>query len=63
MVKSLMAANRQLGGVGNNLNQLSWHLNKDGAWPQPDTVRSLLARVEAAVAAVDTAVAQVIEGR
>ncbi len=63
MVKALMAANGQLGGVGNNLNQLTWHLNKDGAWPQPDSVRRLLARIEAAVAAVDTAVAQVVEGR
>lgn len=63
MVKALMAANGQLGGVGNNLNQLTWHLNKDGAWPQPETVRRLLERIEAAIAAVDTAVAQVVEGR
>ncbi|MFD5036682.1 plasmid mobilization relaxosome protein MobC [Streptomyces sp. NPDC058378] len=63
MVKALMAANRQLGSAGNNLNQLTWHLNKDGAWPQPDAVHRLLLRVEAAVAAVDTAVAQVVEGR
>ncbi|WUK67884.1 MobC family plasmid mobilization relaxosome protein [Streptomyces coelicoflavus] len=63
MVKALMAANRQLGGVGNNLNQLAWHLNKDGPWPQLDAVRSLLERVEAAVAHVDSAVAQVVEGR
>ncbi|MFF0004543.1 plasmid mobilization relaxosome protein MobC [Streptomyces tibetensis] len=35
MVKALMAANGQLGGVGNNLNQLTWHLNKDGAGPAP----------------------------
>ncbi|MET8707193.1 plasmid mobilization relaxosome protein MobC [Streptomyces californicus] len=63
MVKALMAANRQLGSAGNNLNQLTWHLNKDGAWPQPDAVHRLLLRVEAAVAAVDTAVAQVLEGR
>ena len=62
-VKALMAANRQLGGLGNNLNQLTWHLNKDGAWPQPDTVHRLLERVEAAIATVDTAVAQVVEGR
>jgi hypothetical protein len=62
-VKTLMAANRQLGGVGNNLNQLAWHLNKDGAWPQPDTLHRLLERIEAAVEAVDTAVAQVVEGR
>ncbi|MFD8115578.1 plasmid mobilization protein [Streptomyces microflavus] len=63
MVKALMAANRQLGSTGNNLNQLTWHLNKDGAWPQPDAVHRLLLRVEAAVAAVDTAVAHVVEGR
>ncbi|MDO0935166.1 plasmid mobilization relaxosome protein MobC [Streptomyces sp. DG2A-72] len=63
MVKALMAANGQLGGVGNNLNQLTWHLNKDGAWPQPDTVRRLLERIEAAIATIDTAVAQVVEGR
>ncbi|WP_406169095.1 MobC family plasmid mobilization relaxosome protein [Streptomyces canus] len=63
MVKTLMAANRQLGGVGNNLNQLAWHLNKDGAWPQPDTVHRLLEHIEAAVEAIDAAVAQVVEGR
>lgn len=63
MVQALMAANRQLGWVGNNLNQLTWHLNKDGSWPQPDTVRRLLEGVEAAVEVVDTAVAQVVEGR
>ncbi|MFE6481781.1 plasmid mobilization relaxosome protein MobC [Streptomyces sp. NPDC057757] len=62
-VKALMAANRQLGGLGNNLNQLTWHLHKDGAWPQPDTVQRLLERIEAAIAAVDTAVAQVVEVR
>ena len=45
-----MAANRQLGGIGNNLNQLTWHLNKDGAWPHPDTVQRLLDRVEASIA-------------
>ncbi|WUK80699.1 MobC family plasmid mobilization relaxosome protein [Streptomyces sp. NBC_00366] len=62
-VKALMAANGQLGGVGNNLNQLTWHLHKEGAWPQAATVHGLLERVEAAIAAVDTAVAQVVEGR
>lgn len=62
-VKALMAANGQLGGVGNNLNQLIWHLHKDGAWPQPDTVHRLLERIEVAIATVDTAVAQVVEGR
>lgn len=63
MVKALMAANRQLGGVGNNLNQLAWYLNKDDPWPQRDAVRSLLERVEAAIAHVDSAVAQVVESR
>ncbi|MGV9424606.1 plasmid mobilization protein [Streptomyces sp. NPDC003656] len=63
LVKTLMAANGQLGKVGNNLNQLTWHLNKDGAWPEPDAVHRLLARVEASIADVDTAVAQVTEGR
>ncbi|MFG2489890.1 plasmid mobilization relaxosome protein MobC [Streptomyces caniferus] len=63
MVKALLAANRQLGGIGNNLNQLTWHLNKDGAWPHPDTVQRLLDRVEASIAEVDTAVAQITEGR
>ncbi len=63
MVQALMAGNRQLGGIGNNLNQLTWHLNKDGAWPHPDTVQRLLDRVEASIAEVDTAVAQITEGR
>jgi bisphosphoglycerate-independent phosphoglycerate mutase (AlkP superfamily) len=62
-VKALMASNRQLGMIGNNLNQLTWHLHKDGAWPQPDTVHRLLERIEAAIATVDTTVAQVVEGR
>ncbi|MFF8868598.1 MobC family plasmid mobilization relaxosome protein [Streptomyces massasporeus] len=63
MVRTLMAANRQLGGIGNNLNQLTWHLNKDGAWPHPGTVQRLLDHVEASIAEVDTAVAQITEGR
>lgn len=63
MVQTLMAANGRLGQIGNNLNQLTWHLNKDGAWPHPDTVQHLLDRVEEAVAAVDTTVAQITEGR
>ncbi|MDT0613516.1 plasmid mobilization protein [Streptomyces lancefieldiae] len=63
LVKTLMAANRQLGKIGNNLNQLTWHLNKDGAWPHLDTVQRLLERVEASIAELDTAVAQVTEGR
>ncbi|MGW0490538.1 plasmid mobilization protein [Streptomyces olivaceus] len=63
MVKALLAANRQLGGIGNNLNQLTWHLNRDGSWPHPGTVQRLLERVEASIAEVDTAVSQITEGR
>lgn len=63
MVQVLMAANRQLAWLGNNLNQLTWHLHKDGAWPEPDVVHRLLARVEASITDVDTAIAQVTEGR
>ncbi|MBB6421946.1 plasmid mobilization protein [Streptomyces sp. AK010] len=63
MVKTLMAANGQLGKVGNNLNQLTRHLNSDGAWPHPDTVQRLLDRVEASIADLDTAIAQITEGR
>ncbi|MEV6394420.1 plasmid mobilization relaxosome protein MobC [Streptomyces sp. NPDC051907] len=63
MVKALMASNGQLGKIGSNLNQLAHHLNKDGTWPHPATVQRLLERVEAAIAAADTAIAQVTEGR
>ncbi|WP_181800280.1 plasmid mobilization protein [Streptomyces ipomoeae] len=63
MVKALMAANGQLGKVGSNLNQLARHLNQDGAWPHPDTVQRLLERVEASIAGLDTAVAQITEAR
>ncbi|MFI7387522.1 plasmid mobilization protein [Streptomyces sp. NPDC049813] len=63
MVKALMAANGRLGMIGSNLNQLTWHLNKEGTWPYPDVVQRLLARVEASIAELDTAVAQVTEGR
>ncbi|MGW1165459.1 plasmid mobilization protein [Streptomyces sp. NPDC002550] len=63
MVKTLMAANGQLGKIGSNLNQLTRHLNRDGAWPHHETVQRLLERVEASVAEVDAAVAQVTEGR
>ncbi|WP_309235699.1 plasmid mobilization relaxosome protein MobC [Streptomyces sp. TRM64462] len=63
MVKALMAANRQLAKIGNNLNQLAWHLNKDGAWPAPDIVARLLDRVETSINDVDVAVAHVTSGR
>ncbi|GAA2641024.1 plasmid mobilization protein [Streptomyces vastus] len=63
LVKALMAANGQLGKVGSNLNQLTRHLNMDGALPHPDIVQRLLERVEASIAELDTAVAQITDGR
>ncbi|WP_367043940.1 plasmid mobilization relaxosome protein MobC [Streptomyces sp. Je 1-332] len=63
MIKALMAANGKLGQIGNNLNQLAWRLHKDGAWPRPAAVQQLLDRVEASVDELDTAIAQVTEGR
>lgn len=62
-VKALLAANGQLGRVGNNLNQLTGHLNKDGDMPAAETVLRILHRVEASVQALDSAVARVMEGR
>lgn len=63
MVKTLMAANRQLAAIGRNLNQLTWHLNKDGAWPAPDLVTRLLDRIETSIDDVDLVIAQVVSGR
>lgn len=63
MVKTLMAANGQLGKIGSNLNQLTRHLNQDGAWPHHSTVRRLLDRVESSIADLDASIAQVTEGR
>lgn len=62
-VKALMAANGRLAQVGNNLNQLTRHLNQDGPWPEADLVRRLLSHIEASIADVDVAVAQVTSGR
>lgn len=63
MVKALMTANGQLGKVGSNLNQLTHHLNKDGAWPHPAAVQQLLDHIEASITQLDAAIAQVTEGR
>ncbi|WP_371791564.1 MobC family plasmid mobilization relaxosome protein [Streptomyces sp. NBC_01471] len=63
MVKALMAANGQLAKIGSNLNQLAGHLNQDGPWPDLDIVWRLLHHIEASIADVDVAVAQVITGR
>ncbi|QFR97861.1 plasmid mobilization protein [Streptomyces tsukubensis] len=63
MVQALMTANGQLGKAGSNLNQLARHMNMEGEWPLADTVMRLLARVEASIADVDTAVARTLEAR
>ncbi|MFD5434758.1 MobC family plasmid mobilization relaxosome protein [Kitasatospora sp. NPDC127067] len=53
-IQELMESNRQLGAVGNNLNQLAHYANAGG---QPGAeLRQLLARVEASIDAVDDAV-------
>ncbi|KOX16623.1 mobilization protein [Streptomyces sp. NRRL F-6491] len=62
-VKALMAANGRLAQVGNNLNQLTRHLNQDGPWPEADLVRRLLSHIETSIADVDVAVAHVTSGR
>ncbi|WP_443046788.1 MobC family plasmid mobilization relaxosome protein [Streptomyces sp. NBC_00247] len=63
MVKALMAANGQLAKIGNNLNQLTRHLNQDASWPDAEMVWRLLRHIEASIADVDMAVAQVTNGR
>lgn len=58
-----MAANGQLAKIGNNLNQLTRHLNQDASWPDAEMVWRLLRHIEASIADVDMAVAQVTNGR
>ena len=57
-IQELMESNRQLGAVGNNLNQVAHFLNAGG---QPaNDLRQLLQRVEASIGAVDDAVAWMV---
>ncbi|MFG2918341.1 MobC family plasmid mobilization relaxosome protein [Kitasatospora sp. NPDC048298] len=57
-IQELMESNRQLGAVGNNLNQVAHFLNVGG---QPATdLRHLLERIEASIGAVDEAVAWMV---
>ncbi|WP_405361855.1 MobC family plasmid mobilization relaxosome protein [Kitasatospora sp. NBC_00085] len=57
-IQELMESNRQLGAVGNNLNQLAHYVNAGG---QPGTgLRQLLARLGASIDAVDEAVAWMV---
>ncbi|RKT19971.1 mobilization protein MobC [Streptomyces sp. 1114.5] len=53
-IQELMESNRQLGAVGNNLNQVAHFLNAGGQ--AGADLRLLLARVEASIDAVDDAV-------
>ncbi|MFD8321412.1 MobC family plasmid mobilization relaxosome protein, partial [Kitasatospora purpeofusca] len=57
-IQELMESNRQLGAVGNNLNQVAHFLNAGGQ-PAAD-LRQLLQRVEASISAVDDAVAWMV---
>ncbi|MFB7617759.1 MobC family plasmid mobilization relaxosome protein, partial [Kitasatospora sp. NPDC056181] len=57
-IQELMESNRQLGAVGNNLNQVAHFLNAGGQ-PAAD-LRELLQRVEASIGAVDDAVAWMV---
>ena len=57
-IQELMESNRQLGAVGNNLNQLAHYVNAGGQ-PGAD-LRQLLHRVEDAIGAVDEAVAWLV---
>ncbi|MGW4812503.1 MobC family plasmid mobilization relaxosome protein [Kitasatospora cineracea] len=57
-VQELMESNRQLGGIGNNLNQVAHFLNAGGQVAAD--LRQLLQRVEASIAAVDDAIAWMV---
>ncbi|MFJ8442824.1 MobC family plasmid mobilization relaxosome protein [Kitasatospora griseola] len=57
-IQELMESNRQLGSVGNNLNQVAHYLNSGGQ--SAADLRQLLQRVEASIAAVDDAVAWMV---
>ncbi|WP_165984071.1 MobC family plasmid mobilization relaxosome protein [Streptomyces sp. YIM 98790] len=62
-VRELMASNRQLAAIGNNVNQIARHLNSDGDKPALAAFQHLIALVEAAIAGVDEAVGHVVRGR
>ncbi|MFB8171446.1 plasmid mobilization relaxosome protein MobC, partial [Kitasatospora purpeofusca] len=57
-IQELMESNRQLGAIGNNLNQVAHFLNAGGQ-PAAD-LRYLLDRVEGSIGAVDDAVAWMV---
>jgi hypothetical protein len=57
-IQELMESNRQLAAVGNNVNQIAHVLNAGGR-PTAD-LWQLLRRVDAAIAAVDDAVARLV---
>ncbi|MFD7730881.1 MobC family plasmid mobilization relaxosome protein [Kitasatospora phosalacinea] len=57
-IQELMESNRQLAGIGNNLNQTAHFLNAGGQ--VATDLRQLLQRVGASIAAVDDAVAWMV---
>ncbi|MER7702375.1 MobC family plasmid mobilization relaxosome protein [Kitasatospora sp. NPDC097605] len=57
-IQELMESNRQLGAIGNNLNQVAHFLNAGGR--SAADLRHLLERIEASIGAVDDAVAWMV---
>ncbi|WP_461020362.1 plasmid mobilization relaxosome protein MobC [Streptomyces daliensis] len=55
-VRQVMAAQRQVAAIGNNLNQLTRHLNNDQPLPEAEVVHRLLAQVHEVLDGMDQAV-------
>jgi hypothetical protein len=59
-VQELMASNRQVAAVGNNLNQLAHYLNAGGTLPEAERVQNLLDHIEDALDDVDEAIESMV---
>jgi hypothetical protein len=59
-VQELMASNRQAAAIGNNLNQLTRHLNANGPLPEPEVFHRLLAQVHDVLNMMDQAAEHLI---
>ncbi|OEV13149.1 plasmid mobilization protein [Streptomyces nanshensis] len=60
-VKELMESNRQAAALGNNLNQLTYHLNRSGGpLPEQAVVHRLSKRVDDVLDAIDQAVESLV---
>jgi hypothetical protein len=60
-VKELMESNRQAAAVGNNLNQLAYHLNRSGGpLPEQAAIHRLSERVDDMLEAIDQAVESLV---